>query len=148
MGAALRTAILFFATATPLAAQSVDISNPQRLLFAADAVDPVIDVVDLRENEVIFRIETKHPVDDLVATPFALGMRGMYSFWHDDGLRSGMNVIGGSANNSVAADVAGATIGGGGGSFEGSPAGNSVNAGFATVGGGRGNTANGFIRVS
>jgi DNA-binding beta-propeller fold protein YncE len=50
---------------------AVDISNPQRLMFVADAEDHVIDVIDLRENEVVFRIETKYRVDDLVATPFA-----------------------------------------------------------------------------
>jgi len=49
----------------------VDISNPQRLMFVADADDPIIDVIDLQENKVIFRIETKQKVDDLVATPFA-----------------------------------------------------------------------------
>ncbi|MBH98736.1 MAG: hypothetical protein CMM56_09855 [Rhodospirillaceae bacterium] len=49
----------------------VDISNPQRLMFVADAIDPIIDVIDLQSNEVIFRIETKQVVDDLVATPFA-----------------------------------------------------------------------------
>ena len=54
----------------PLAAQ-VDISNPQRLMFVADAEDPVIDVIDLVENEVVFRIETEELVDDMVATPFA-----------------------------------------------------------------------------
>ena len=54
----------------PLVAQ-VDISNPQRLMFVADAVDPVIDVIDLVENEVVFRIETEERVDDMVATPFA-----------------------------------------------------------------------------
>lgn len=50
---------------------AVDISNPQHLMFVADAVDPIIDVIDLRVNEVVFRIETKHRVDDLIATPFA-----------------------------------------------------------------------------
>ena len=55
----------------PLAAQDVDISNTQRLMFVADAVDPVIDVIDLIENEVVFRIETEERVDDMVATPFA-----------------------------------------------------------------------------
>ena len=55
----------------PLAAQDVDISNPQRLMFVADAEDPVIDVIDLVENEVVFRIETEERVDDMVATPFA-----------------------------------------------------------------------------
>ena len=48
---------------------AVDISNPQHLMFVADAVDPIIDVIDLRVNEVVFRIETKHRVDDLSARP-------------------------------------------------------------------------------
>ena len=55
----------------PLAAQDVDISNPQRLMFVADAVDPIIDVIDMVQNEVVFRIETEEPVDHMVATPFA-----------------------------------------------------------------------------
>ena len=50
---------------------AVDISNPQRLAFVADAEDNIIDVVDLQENEVVFRIETKFHVDDIAATPFA-----------------------------------------------------------------------------
>ena len=49
----------------------VDISNPRRLMFAADATDNIIDVVDLIDEEVVFRIETKYPVDDLLATPYA-----------------------------------------------------------------------------
>ena len=55
----------------PLVAQDVDISNPQRLMFVADAEDPVIDVIDLVDNEVVFRIETEERVDAMVATPFA-----------------------------------------------------------------------------
>ena len=62
--------VVFLCLSSGLFAQ-VDISNPQRLMFVADAVDPIIDVIDLQENEVIFRIETKQKVDDLVATPFA-----------------------------------------------------------------------------
>ena len=62
--------VAFLCLSSGLFAQ-VDISNPQRLMFVADADDPIIDVIDLQENEVIFRIETKHKVDDLVATPFA-----------------------------------------------------------------------------
>ena len=53
------------------AADDVDISNPLQLMFVADARDNVIDVVDLDTREAVFRIETKYPVDDLVATPFA-----------------------------------------------------------------------------
>ena len=62
--------VVFLCLSSGLFAQ-VDISNPQRLMFVADADDPIIDVIDLQENEVIFRIETKQKVDDLVATPFA-----------------------------------------------------------------------------
>ena len=62
--------VAFLCLSSGLFAQ-VDISNPQRLMFVADADDPIIDVIDLQENEVIFRIETKQKVDDLVATPFA-----------------------------------------------------------------------------
>ena len=53
------------------ATAQVDISNPLRLMFAADATDNIIDVVDLIDEETIFRIETKYPVDDLIATPYA-----------------------------------------------------------------------------
>lgn len=53
------------------AADDVDISNPLQLMFVADARDNIIDVVDLDTREAVFRIETKYPVDDLVATPFA-----------------------------------------------------------------------------
>ena len=53
------------------ASAAVDISNPLRLMFVADGSEPIIDVIDLREEEVIFRIETDYKVDDLVATPHA-----------------------------------------------------------------------------
>lgn len=49
----------------------VDISNPLRLMFAADSTENVIDVIDLQEEKAVFRIETKHPVDDVIATPYA-----------------------------------------------------------------------------
>ncbi len=62
--------VVFLCLSSGLFAQ-VDLSNPQRLMFVADADDPIMDVIDLQENEVIFRIETKQTVDDLVATPFA-----------------------------------------------------------------------------
>jgi DNA-binding beta-propeller fold protein YncE len=52
-------------------ALAVDISDPSRLMFVADTVDNIIDVVDIADEEVVFRIETKHPVDDVVATPYA-----------------------------------------------------------------------------
>jgi DNA-binding beta-propeller fold protein YncE len=55
----------------PAPAAAVDISNPLKLVFAADARDNVIDVIDLDSGEAVFRIETKYPVDDLAVTPFA-----------------------------------------------------------------------------
>ncbi len=53
------------------ATAAVDISNPLRLMFVADTIDNVIDVIDLVDEEVVFRIETKHHVDGLIATPYA-----------------------------------------------------------------------------
>lgn len=65
------TGVLALMLLAPSLHAAVDISNPQRLMFVADAVDPVIDVIDLVENKVVFRIETEDRVDDMVATPFA-----------------------------------------------------------------------------
>lgn len=56
---------------TDAAWAEVDISNPLRLMFVADSTEHIIDVIDLREEKVVFRIETEHRVDDLVATPYA-----------------------------------------------------------------------------
>lgn len=67
---ALLTFILV-AAMLPSLALSADLSNPLNLMFVADAEDNLIDVIDLRSREVVARIETKFPVDDLVATPFA-----------------------------------------------------------------------------
>ncbi len=53
------------------ATAAVDISNPLRLMFVADTIDHIIDVIDLVDEEVVFRIETKYHVDDLLATPYA-----------------------------------------------------------------------------
>lgn len=57
--------------ATSSTASGQDIADPRHLLFAADAKDAVIDVVDLRVEQVVYRIETDHPVDDLAVTPNA-----------------------------------------------------------------------------
>ena len=70
MSRLLQTAALSIAFIGPAFAQ-VDISNPLRLMFVADANENIIDVVDLYDEEVIYRIETDYPVDDLVATPYA-----------------------------------------------------------------------------
>ena len=55
----------------PAEAAAVDISNPLELMFVADARDNLIDVIDLDSGKAVFRIETRHPVDALVVTPFA-----------------------------------------------------------------------------
>jgi len=84
------------------------------------------------------------PRTPLTAGAFALGMRGMYAVWATSGVsHEGFNIIGGAPNNSMAADVIGGTIGGGGGKEGGNPRPNSVEANWATIGGGGGNTASG-----
>ncbi|HEX9876798.1 MAG TPA: hypothetical protein VGC50_09125 [Gammaproteobacteria bacterium] len=67
----LPTLAILIAGLGPAAVGAVDISNPLKLMFAADAEDNLIDVIDLDSREKVFRIETKYPVDDLVVTPFA-----------------------------------------------------------------------------
>ncbi|QIB64986.1 YncE family protein [Kineobactrum salinum] len=52
-------------------AGAVDLSNPQRFLFAADKSEPIIDVVDLTEGKVVYRIETDYVADDIVVPPHA-----------------------------------------------------------------------------
>lgn len=59
------------AVSSALPVWAVDISNPLNLMFAADSVDNIIDVIDLKEEAVVFRIETKYQVDDVIATPYA-----------------------------------------------------------------------------
>jgi hypothetical protein len=98
------------------------------------------------------------PRTPLAASPFALGLRGLYVVAATDGMNSAPNLIGGAENNYVADGVVGATIGGGGGVSLGNPvpdsvlghwgtvgggSGNTASANSATVGGGSGNTANG-----
>jgi hypothetical protein len=59
------------------------------------------------------------------------------------------DVLGGDAGNTVGAAVQGATIAGGGGTFDNATVGpNSVQGDFGTIGGGFGNTVNGGIGVS
>src|SRR5690606_11778697 len=52
-------------------AQAQDISNPLHLMFVADVASPLLDVVDLEDRRVVYRIDTEHVVDDLVVTPNA-----------------------------------------------------------------------------
>lgn len=63
--------LMLAALALPHAGYGADLSNPLKLMFVADAEDNIIDVVDLDTRESVARIETKYPVDDLVATPYA-----------------------------------------------------------------------------
>ena len=90
------------------------------------------------------------PRTPLTSAAFALGMRGMYAVLASDGDgNESLNVIGGAANNSLGADVVGATIGGGGGIlFGGGPVPNSVADDFGTVGGGIANTAGKFATIA
>ena len=59
--------VLFFSSP----ALAVDISNPMNLVFVADRTDPHIDVIDVKQSKVVFRIETPFRADVLVATPYA-----------------------------------------------------------------------------
>jgi hypothetical protein len=75
------------------------------------------------------------PRQALTPAPYALALPGLWTQQND----TSPNLIGGYGGNTVGDGIVGATIGGGGQS--GYP--NQVNADFATVGGGEGNTANG-----
>jgi hypothetical protein len=67
----------------------------------------------------------------------------------NDGTKgSSRNVLGGHPSNSVAAGRVGATIGGGGGVIGGELFSNTVTWNFGTVGGGLGNTADGYATVA
>jgi DNA-binding beta-propeller fold protein YncE len=63
--------VLLFASIQSVPAATVDISDPLRLMFVSDAESPVIDVIDLEEEKVVYRIETDDPVDGMVVTPYA-----------------------------------------------------------------------------
>jgi len=63
--------LLLAASTLPGLALSADLSNPLKLMFVADAEENLIDVIDIDSREAVARIETKYPVDDLVATPYA-----------------------------------------------------------------------------
>ena len=52
-------------------ADDIDISNPLNLVFVADKKDSLIDVVDTRKSETVYRIHTGHVVDQMVVTPNA-----------------------------------------------------------------------------
>ena len=83
------------------------------------------------------------PRTPLGATAFALGMRGMYAVWRQIPGAVSYNIVGGAPNNSVANDISGATISGGGGFRNEVPQPNSVTDDFGTVSGGAGNEAGG-----
>ncbi|MFV1981835.1 MAG: hypothetical protein ACC655_11830, partial [Rhodothermia bacterium] len=81
------------------------------------------------------------PRTPLTSAAYALGMRGMYAVWADDGIGRAPNLIGGASNNYVAGSVVGATIGGGGGWWNTIAMPDSVLQDWGTVSGGRANTA-------
>ena len=49
----------------------IDISNPRALMFAADNKENIIDVISIKEEKVIYQIETENHVDNLLSTPYA-----------------------------------------------------------------------------
>lgn len=51
--------------------QTVDISNPRALMFAADREQNLIDVISINSGKVVHRIETSIHPDHIIATPFA-----------------------------------------------------------------------------
>ena len=66
--------LMLFAVLSALtfsARADVDISNPLKLMFVADREAPFIDVIDVDEGAVVYRIETEWPVDGVVVTPYA-----------------------------------------------------------------------------
>ncbi len=85
------------------------------------------------------------PRVSLTAVPYARALPGLYTFYSDDGTNESYNVVGGAANNVVGAGVVGATIGGGGGFNVSGSVPDSVMADWATVSGGRSNTASGLV---
>ncbi len=85
------------------------------------------------------------PRTPLTSAAYAFATRGMWAVEAKNCCVTAMNVIGGSPNNSVAAGVAGATIGGGGGLEGMVPVGNVVSDDWATIGGGQDNEASGKL---
>ena len=52
-------------------APAVDLSRPINFLFAADKTANIVDVIDLTNQQGVYRIETDYRIDDLVVTPYA-----------------------------------------------------------------------------
>ena len=78
----------------------------------------------------------------LTAAPFALGMRGLYAVEKSSISGSvALNLVGGAENNFVAATAVGATIGGGGGIWQGESAPDSALGSWTTIAGGARNKA-------
>jgi DNA-binding beta-propeller fold protein YncE len=66
----MRIVAAFFVLITA-SAHALDAADTRRFIFVADANEPVIDVIDIYDEKRVLRIETGHPVDDLVSTPYA-----------------------------------------------------------------------------
>lgn len=80
----------------------------------------------------------------LAGGAFAKGLPGLYTYASSDGTTESFNVVGGMPNNAVGANVTGATISGGGGTYFGILSPNSVLDHFGTIGGGGKNTVDGY----
>ena len=52
-------------------ANDADISNPLSLMFVGDRQENLIDVISLKDNDVVYRIETSIHPDHIVVSPFA-----------------------------------------------------------------------------
>lgn len=106
------------------------------------------------------------PRTPLASAPYALGMRGLYAVWAEDGDNNeSYNIVGGSPENFLEGDVVGAVIAGGGGRVFGSVvdknritngadysnilggADNSISGNFSTIAGGFSNWAPGHLAV-
>lgn len=83
------------------------------------------------------------PRTPLASAPFALGMRGMFARFVDDGTRQSYNVVGGASGNGAPGLVTGVTISGGGGVNQSVSGPNIVSDHFGTIGGGWRNTVSG-----
>jgi len=84
------------------------------------------------------------PRTPLAAAAYAKGLPGLYTYASSEGATDSYNVVGGMPNNSVGANITGATISGGGGMFFGIASPNSVLNHFGTIGGGGKNTVDGY----
>lgn len=87
------------------------------------------------------------PRTPLAAAAYAKALPGLYTYYAEGGGDAGYNVVGGGTNNTLDANVVGATIGGGGGTAFGLDYPNHVIDDFGTISGGADNTVGRFAAV-